>query len=672
MKRLGIFFFYEKNGDVDDFITYYLRDLARNLTELIVVCNGKLSKQGRAAFEEFTDQIIVRENKGLDVWAYKTALDHYGWQRLSEFDEVVMTNSTLMGPVRPLKEMFDAMAERTNLDFWGLTIHHGAEGNPFKGKHLYNYLPVHIQSHFIVYRKKFIQSKELQNYWDTMPMIESYTDSVQRYESVFTKQFADKGYQWDVYVNTDDLKEFTDYPLLVCPTRLLRDKKCPLFKRRSFMHDFEAYLNDTAGEPVRELYAYLRDHTDYPLELIWKNMIRTMHPYDFTRNLGLTRLIPERVQDEACAAAVRKNRRIALCMHLYFMDMLPQSCAFAANMPPETDVFISTNTPEKKQQIEEAFRTLPLHAVTVKVVENRGRDAAAFLCDLAPQIREYDYACFMHDKKAIQTKPGSVGASFGYVCNENICKNADYVLNVLTEFEKDPYLGLLCPPFPTHGVYFMNMCSNGWGPNFDNTKALMKRLGIDRPISGEKMPIAPFGSVFWFRVKALAPLFDHGWKHEDFPPEPLPQDGTISHAIERIYPFVAQGAGYYPAQAMSADYAVARCVNDIYADYNGSVEEFAIDYANSYIYNDFGPLYSMFSPIVDMDIKDPDNPNDLAQMDGYVYDDTESAYVRLYIYTDAEGNVMAKSFYVTDDDALTVMDEICSGVNHTAWYGIEG
>ena len=559
MKRLGIFFFYEKNGDVDDFITYYLRDLARNLTELIVVCNGKLSKQGRAAFEEFTDQIIVRENKGLDVWAYQTALAHYGWQRLSEFDEVVMTNSTLMGPVRPLKEMFDAMAERTNLDFWGLTIHHGAEGNPFKGKHLYNYLPVHIQSHFIVYRKKFIQSKELQNYWDTMPMIESYTDSVQRYESVFTKQFADKGYQWDVYVNTDDLKEFTDYPLLVCPTRLLRDKKCPLFKRRSFMHDFEAYLNDTAGEPVRELYAYLRDHTDYPLELIWKNMIRTMHPYDFTRNLGLTRLIPERVQDEACAAAVRKNRRIALCMHLYFMDMLPQSCAFAANMPPETDVFISTNTPEKKQQIEEAFRTLPLHAVTVKVVENRGRDVAAFLCDLAPQIREYDYACFMHDKKAIQTKPGSVGASFGYVCNENICKNADYVLNVLTEFEKDPYLGLLCPPFPTHGVYFMNMCSNGWGPNFDNTKALMKKLGIDRPISGEKMPIAPFGSVFWFRVKALAPLFDHGWKHEDFPPEPLPQDGTISHAIERIYPFVAQGAGYYPAQAMSADYAVARC-----------------------------------------------------------------------------------------------------------------
>ena len=64
MKRLGIFFFFRKNGDVDDFITYYLADLNKNLTELVVVCNGKLSAQGRAAFEQFTDNIIVRREQG--------------------------------------------------------------------------------------------------------------------------------------------------------------------------------------------------------------------------------------------------------------------------------------------------------------------------------------------------------------------------------------------------------------------------------------------------------------------------------------------------------------------------------------------------------------------------------------------------------------------------------
>ena len=118
------------------------------------------------------------------------------------------------------------------------------------------------------------------------------------------------------------------------------------------------------GEPVRELYAYLRDETSYPLDLVWSNMIRTMHPFDFTRNLGLTRVIQPQLQDPDLAQRLRAARRIALAMHLYFMDMLPQSLAFAANFPPETDVFISTDTQEKKEQIEQAFAACGLHSVT--------------------------------------------------------------------------------------------------------------------------------------------------------------------------------------------------------------------------------------------------------------------------------------------------------------------
>ena len=75
------------------------------------------------------------------------------------------------------------------------------------------------------------------------------------------------------------------------------------------MHELEAYLNDTAGEPVQELYDYLRDETDYPLELIWKNMIRTMHPHDFTRNLALTRIIEPTVQDAAAAQSLLPKTR---------------------------------------------------------------------------------------------------------------------------------------------------------------------------------------------------------------------------------------------------------------------------------------------------------------------------------------------------------------------------
>ena len=70
-----------------------------------------------------------------------------------------------------------------------------------------------------------------------------------------------------------------------------------------------------------------------------------------------------------------------------------------------------------------------------------------------------------------------------------------------------------------------------------------------------KVPVAPHGSCFWFRTDALRKLFKYDWKYEDFPEEPLPIDGTISHAIERCYAYVAQDAGYYSAIVMCDEYA---------------------------------------------------------------------------------------------------------------------
>ena len=46
-------------------------------------------------------------------------------------------------------------------------------------------------------------------------------------------------------------------------------------------------------------------------------------------------------------------------------------------------------------------------------------------------------------------------------------------------------------------------------------------------------------------------LFDRDWEYEDFPPEPNAIDGTLLHAIERIYSYVVQQEGYYPAWALS-------------------------------------------------------------------------------------------------------------------------
>ena len=70
-----------------------------------------------------------------------------------------------------------------------------------------------------------------------------------------------------------------------------------------------------------------------------------------------------------------------------------------------------------------------------------------------------------------------------------------------------------------------------------------------------KEPVAPLGSFFWFRADAYKTMLSYPWKYEDFPEEPIADDGTFLHALERIRPFAVQHDGFYSAWVLNDDYA---------------------------------------------------------------------------------------------------------------------
>lgn len=53
-------------------------------------------------------------------------------------------------------------------------------------------------------------------------------------------------------------------------------------------------------------------------------------------------------------------------------------------------------------------------------------------------------------------------------------------------------------------------------------------------------------------------LFELNWSYEDFDEEPLADDGTISHVIERSFAYVAQDAGYDTGIVMTDRFAGER------------------------------------------------------------------------------------------------------------------
>ncbi|MGF7002036.1 lipopolysaccharide biosynthesis protein [Lachnospiraceae bacterium PFB1-21] len=550
-KRLMIYFFYDADGIVDKYVEFFLDDVKKSVSEIIVVCNGKLTEDGNKILSKYGD-VIVRENKGFDVWAYKEALMSKGWDQLNEYDEVILANSTIMGPIYSFSETFEKM-DKKDLDFWGITLYFEYEGDPF-GYSPYGYLPDHIQSHWIACRRSLVSSKEFQNYWEEMPMIENYEQAVGKHESIFTKKFADLGFKWDISVEMEDLRQFSGYPLMMCPKLLLAEKRCPIFKKRSFFHMHSDLLRNTTGEPTREMFDFIDQSTEYDTELIWQAVIRGVNQYDLFRTLGLMYTLPTHLLDKELLRENLQSKRVALVMHIYFTDLLEESYHSVSAMPAQSDIYLTTDTAEKKRAIEERFADFPCNKLEVRLIENRGRDVSALLVGVKDVIMSYDLVCFVHDKKTAQVKPGTVGASFGYKCFENTLSNEVFVGNVINTFFTNEHLGMLSPPEPNHAEFYPTMGLE-WGPNFDVTKELAEDLGITVPMSAGCPPLAPLGTMFWFRPCAMKSLFDRDWNYSDFPKEPNEIDGTLLHAIERIYPFVVQNAGYYPGILMSDKFA---------------------------------------------------------------------------------------------------------------------
>ena len=554
INRLVIYFFYDADGIVDRYVPYMLEDINKNCSELFVVCNGKLTPEGRKIFQKLTPNIMVRENKGFDVWAYKTALEHYGWDKLAEYDEVVMMNFTMFGPLYPFSAMFEEMNQR-DVDFWGITKHHGFPFDPF-GTIPCGYIPEHIQSSFICIRHDMLSSIEFQRYWNNMEPVNSYGEAVGKHEAIFTKTFEGFGFKSDVYVQTDDLKEYTHYPLMLESLELVKNRKCPVFKRKSFTNEYYEFLNCCVGEPTVELYEYIRDHCDYDLNLVWENLLRVDNMADIKNRMHLNYVLP---RDERIYH-VDRSKKVALAMHIYFEDEINTCIEYAKSMPDYADIIITTGSEKNIELIKKKAKELDSRKVDVVLAENRGRDVSALLVAAAPYIKNYDLVCFAHDKKTKQMKPYTVGKSFSYKCFENILARKEYVENIIGTFEKEPRLGMIMPPPPNHAGFY-GVLGTEWGGNYDLTVNLAKKLGLHVNIDIAKEPISPLGTMFWFRPVAMRPLLDVKWSYKDFPKEPNDYDGTLLHAFERIYGFVVQNEGYYSAWCMNDKFSAIELTN---------------------------------------------------------------------------------------------------------------
>jgi lipopolysaccharide biosynthesis protein len=540
MRRVCLFSFFDEYGIVDEYVIYFLRELSVFVDRIIFFSNGPLSKDSEIALRDVVGEVILRPNEGYDVMAYKEGLELIGFDRPALYDELLMVNHTCYGPVFPFSELFGEM-EKRECDFWGVTAHLEMTPNPITGT---GTLPYHLNANFIAVRRDLLQSRTFRQYWKKLAPYARYEEAILSHEAVFTEYFTRLGYKCESYLKSE--KYGTHYPAILDIDETLYDRN-PLVKRRAFFHD-PRFLEHYAADLPRALRV-LEKTSNYERSLIWRNIVRSAQLRNLNTNAGLTSVLPDvrLTIDEP----LPELGRIAVCVHVYYTDMLEEIMTLTDTIPVPYDFIATTDTAQKKAIIEEVVKGRKNVAeVIVRIVEqNRGRDMAALFISCRDLFLDdtYQLVCRLHTKKSPQVAAGR-GNLFKRHMFENLLNSPGFTANVLDMFHDNPWIGVAVPPV-VHISYWT--LGHAWYCNRAKAEEIKKLLGLKVPFD-EDTPIGAFGTMFWFRPKALRKLFAYQWKWSEFNAEPHHIDGGLAHALERVICYVAQDANYTTQQILSS------------------------------------------------------------------------------------------------------------------------
>jgi lipopolysaccharide biosynthesis protein len=237
-------------------------------------------------------------------------------------------------------------------------------------------------------------------------------------------------------------------------------------------------------------------------------------------------------------AAVADTRPCAV-IHIWYPDLLDELVAALRASGIDWRIIITT-ADEREQQVRERVTQLGLDA-EIDVFENRGRDILPFL-HVANRLLDEGVttALKLHGKRSTHREDGEIWR------RELLDKllAPERAGHILAAFHDDASLGLV------HAEGHRQPLAHFWGANQVNVDYLTRRLGIPAPQVKQDSFIAfVAGSMFWLRPAALRLLLDAHLEVAEFEAEVGQLDGTLAHAIERMFSLAAGAAGFSTASA---------------------------------------------------------------------------------------------------------------------------
>lgn len=254
-----------------------------------------------------------------------------------------------------------------------------------------------------------------------------------------------------------------------------------------------------------------KNHSLHPLKLgFWKRKLRQSYPIPI-------------LKDVLQVPIAQSNHELAVVVHVFYPNIFDEIIQLLSQVH-KTKISLYVTGPEPILEKYHLLVAGKFSSVKFFPSQNRGRDILPFL-KVLPVVFEDGHKLVLklhtkgsnHLNRKVHWRDDLFSKLIGV-------GQIDWAVNILSE---NSHVGMIGPSLnilPMHNYY---------GSNAEIVNALSRQMGVLDNQLHDLNFVA--GSMFFVKKEALLPILKLGLSDQNFEEENGQKDGTLAHAIERLY-----------------------------------------------------------------------------------------------------------------------------------------
>jgi len=190
-KRVCVFAHFDVMDRVDPHVFHHLRAFQSLGFDTIFVSTCRRMKEAdRRQLLTICHKVILRKNNGYDFGSYRAGIREM--LKSHDYEQIVLTNDSVYGPLHDLKSIFDDLAQRP-IDIWSITDSY---------EHEY-----HLQSYFLVFSRKAWNHPLIQRFWNGFWHVKNKGAAIHLYEIGLSRAAKKARLQLGAWCDTTEVIE---------------------------------------------------------------------------------------------------------------------------------------------------------------------------------------------------------------------------------------------------------------------------------------------------------------------------------------------------------------------------------------------------------------------------------------------------------------------------------